>query len=88
VFAVYRSFGYDFQVARHQLDFVVLLGPDAPGAREAADEARAVFERIEARPFLERLSNALAGPGRTTAPDRTGDRARSSVTSAEAIERA
>ena len=59
---VFRSMSADFLAACHQLDMVVLLGPDQPAVREAAAEARLVFERINARAFLERLDAALAGP--------------------------
>ena len=50
------------------LDLVSLLGPDDPDAPAAADRAREVFERLGARPFLERLDAALADGGRAAAP--------------------
>ena len=55
----YREIGYDFQVARVELDMLMLLGSDLPDARAAADEARTVFERVAARPYLERLVATL-----------------------------
>jgi class 3 adenylate cyclase/tetratricopeptide (TPR) repeat protein len=48
-----------FDVARAQLDAIILL-PDEPIVRAWADEARDRFERLGARPFLERLEQALA----------------------------
>jgi tetratricopeptide (TPR) repeat protein len=56
----YREIGYDFQVARVELDMLMLLGPDLPDARAAAEEARAVFERVGARPYLERLNATIS----------------------------
>jgi len=60
----YREIGYGFQLARVELDMLMLLGPDLPEARAAAEEARAVFERVGARPYLVRLS-ATIGDART-----------------------
>jgi tetratricopeptide (TPR) repeat protein len=60
----YREIGFDFEVARGELDMLMLLGPDLPEARAAAEEARAVFERVGARPYLERL-DATIGDART-----------------------
>ncbi len=42
-----------------QLDHAVLIGPADPVARAAADEARAIFERIDSPPLLERLRLGL-----------------------------
>jgi class 3 adenylate cyclase/tetratricopeptide (TPR) repeat protein len=56
-----RSEGSDFEVARISLDFVILVGSGHPATREAAAEARAIFERVKARPYLERLDAAMAG---------------------------
>jgi hypothetical protein len=53
----YRELGLDFDVAMTGMDFVTLL-PDEPEARETADEARRLFERLGARPFLARLEAA------------------------------
>ncbi len=55
-----RSIGSDFEVARISLDFVILVGGDHPATREAAAEARTIFERVKARPYLERLEAAMA----------------------------
>jgi class 3 adenylate cyclase/tetratricopeptide (TPR) repeat protein len=56
-----RSLGADLNVARLSLDLIRLVGPDRPATREAAVEARAIFERVKARPYLERLDADLAG---------------------------
>jgi class 3 adenylate cyclase/tetratricopeptide (TPR) repeat protein len=66
-----RSIGADFEVARAVLDFVLLVGADHPATREFAAEARAVFERVGARPYVERLDAALAGHAAATAPSGT-----------------
>ncbi len=59
--ARWRLLGDDLDLARHALDFVTLVGPDRPVARGAAAEARVIFERVRARPYLELLDAALAG---------------------------
>ncbi len=60
--ATLKDLGVEFEVARSQLDRVIVM-PDAPGTETAAAEARATFERLGARPFLERLDAAMAaGP--------------------------
>jgi hypothetical protein len=56
-----RAIGEDFELARTGLDFLLLVGPGEPAARAAADEARPIFERVGARPYLERLGAAAAG---------------------------
>jgi class 3 adenylate cyclase/tetratricopeptide (TPR) repeat protein len=55
-----RSTGSAFDLARISLDFVILVGADRPATREAAAEARTIFERVRARPYLERLDAAFA----------------------------
>ena len=57
----YRAMGLALDLACADLDLVVLVGGDGPATREAAAEARAIFERVGARPFLERLEAAV-GP--------------------------
>jgi hypothetical protein len=47
-------------VARVALDALILL-PGEQGARGLAAEARPVFEKLRARPYLERLEAELAG---------------------------
>jgi hypothetical protein len=36
-----------------------MLGPSEPGAREAADGAAALFERLGAKPFADLLDRAM-----------------------------
>jgi hypothetical protein len=70
--ARFRAVNRDFDLACTALDFVLLLGPEDPSARAAAEEARAIFERVGARPYLERLEAAMAQPvatDRATRPD-------------------
>jgi len=62
VFEMFRSIAADFLMASHELDMVVLIGPGQPAVREAAAEARPIFERITARAYLERLDTALMVP--------------------------
>jgi class 3 adenylate cyclase/tetratricopeptide (TPR) repeat protein len=54
-----RAVGADFDVALIDLDLVLLVGTDHPATREAAAEARAIFERVRARPYLDRLDEAM-----------------------------
>jgi class 3 adenylate cyclase/tetratricopeptide (TPR) repeat protein len=59
--ARWRDRGVHFLQALSALTFVHLVGPDNPDAQEAAEEARVIFERLRARPFLERLEETMAG---------------------------
>jgi class 3 adenylate cyclase/tetratricopeptide (TPR) repeat protein len=54
-----RDLSCPFDVALSELDFVI-LAPDDPKARAAAEEARKIFEQLGAKPFLERLEAALS----------------------------
>ncbi len=70
--AALRSFaqvGVRFDQALCALTFVHAVGPGVPEARAAAEEARATFESVSARPYLERLDAELARP--PTAPMRS-----------------
>jgi len=58
--ASFRKLRRDFELARVALDMVHLLGPDEPEAAAAAEEARAIFERLRAKPYLDQLDIALA----------------------------
>ncbi len=69
VLARYRALGEVLATTRTALDYVLLLGPDQPGAGEAAAEARAIFERVGARPYLAKLDEAMGG---ATASKRAG----------------
>jgi hypothetical protein len=66
-----RALGMDYVAALAALDFAVLL-PAEPGARALADEARVVFERVQARVWLERLDHALARQAPTDDGQRAG----------------
>jgi predicted ATPase len=57
--ARYRALGQAFDLACASLDYLLLIGPQEPAVRAAAEEARAIFERISARPYLERLDAAM-----------------------------
>jgi len=56
-----RATGQDFALACAGLDYALLVGPEEPSVRATAAEARAIFERIRARPYMERLDAAIAG---------------------------
>ncbi len=76
-----RQVGADFVVALLGLDFVELVGGDHQAIREAEAEARPIFERVGARPSLERLEAALARPTSTAVAPRNKDgRAASALT--------
>jgi hypothetical protein len=70
--ARFRAVNHDFDLACTALDFVLLVGPENSSALAAAEEARAIFERVGARPYLEHLEAAMGRPavtGRVTRPD-------------------
>ena len=58
--AAYRSIGAELWIARTVLNFATVMDVDHPAVREAAAEARPIFERVRARAYLERLDAALA----------------------------
>jgi tetratricopeptide (TPR) repeat protein len=72
----WRDMRMDFEIARCGLEFVTQL-PDEPEAREAAEEARRIFETLRARPYLARVNAALgkpaAGRGRRSASAPAGE---------------
>jgi class 3 adenylate cyclase/predicted ATPase len=75
--ARFRAVNQDFEMACTALDFVLLLGPEDPSALAAAEEARAIFERVGARPYLEHLEAAMGRPpatGRATREDAVTER--------------
>ena len=59
----YRALGQDFDLACTALDLVLLVGSQERSAHVAAEEARQIFERVGARPYLEWLEAAIARPG-------------------------
>ena len=50
-----RDLEVPFDLALTQLDRITVLGADHLDSPAAAEEARAIFERLGAKPFLERL---------------------------------
>jgi hypothetical protein len=72
--ARHRVTGYDWDLARTALDLVALVGGDRPAVREAAAEARAIFGRAGARPYLAWLETAVARPQSDAAPIRPRER--------------
>ena len=66
-FRRYRELGVEFYQAGSILDMVTLLGAATPEAAAAAAEARGIFERVRARPYLAWLDAALAASSATAA---------------------
>ncbi|MGH2449561.1 MAG: hypothetical protein ACRDFS_13295, partial [Chloroflexota bacterium] len=59
----WRAIDVPLDLALCELDMVTLLGSQRPEAvADAATEAREIFERLGAKPFLERLNSALTSP--------------------------
>jgi class 3 adenylate cyclase/tetratricopeptide (TPR) repeat protein len=71
--ARHRAIGSDFAVARAALDLVHLVGGHHPAAREATAEARAIFQRVGAQPYLDLLDAAVAGTGLDARPAASRD---------------
>jgi hypothetical protein len=61
-FALLRSSGFDFELARCQLHAVRLL-PDASEAQTWAAEAQAIFDRVDAAAYLAQLDEATTHIG-------------------------
>jgi hypothetical protein len=61
--ARFRSIGFNILAGRSALDLVTLVGGTHPAGFEAAAEARTIFERVGAKPYLDLLDAAEAGPG-------------------------
>ena len=59
----FRDLRLEFDGAVFRLDAVRLVGADTPETETFAAEARAVFERLDARPFLEILDGLTHAPG-------------------------
>jgi hypothetical protein len=57
----FRELGQLFLVADAGLEFVLAIGPSDPEARAAGEEAREIFARLGARPWVERAEALLAG---------------------------
>ena len=58
-FAGWRALGLAWDEALAVIDAVTLLGPDEPELKAAAEWARATLTRLGAKPYLERLEEAL-----------------------------
>ena len=74
VIAGLRDLGFDLEFARFVVDAMRILGPDEPELRRLAEEARAIFTRVNASQLLARLDEVLAVSGAsaaTMAPLRT-----------------
>jgi hypothetical protein len=55
----WRDLGFEFEAAVCALNFVTTIGGSEPEVRAAAEDARAVFERLGAQPFMKRLDAAV-----------------------------
>ena len=62
--ATFRALETPVDLGIALMDFATLLGPDEAGTREAADEARAIFDGLGANGLIERLDIGLAGLAR------------------------
>jgi class 3 adenylate cyclase/tetratricopeptide (TPR) repeat protein len=71
--ARFRAIGFNVLAGRSALDLVRLVGGRHPAGAEAAAEARTIFERVGAKPYLELLETAEAGPGVAPRPMATRD---------------
>jgi class 3 adenylate cyclase/tetratricopeptide (TPR) repeat protein len=76
----WAGLGLTVEAAMTGLDMATLIGPDEPDVTRAADESRAFFTRVGAKPFLERLDAAMTAartgrPESRTEPAPSGDRA-------------
>jgi len=56
----WRDLGVPFDLALSHLDFLALVGPEHPHGAEAAEEAREIFTRLRAQPFLDRLESFVS----------------------------
>ena len=56
----WRELGVPVHEAMTGLDMAILLGPEIPDVQAAAAESRRIFLDLGARPFVERLDQALA----------------------------
>jgi tetratricopeptide (TPR) repeat protein len=57
--AAWRSLGLAWDEASCAIDMATLLDPAEPDVQAAAEAGRSILERLEARPFLERLDAAM-----------------------------
>ena len=75
----WRDLGLRFDEALTAIDMATLLGPAVPEARAAADSAREILTRLGAKPFLERLEEAIQRQPSAAHPTPARSRDRSSV---------
>ncbi|MDP9225349.1 MAG: hypothetical protein M3P18_16195, partial [Actinomycetota bacterium] len=61
----WREMEAPFDLALSQLDFVTLIESDDPDRQAAAEEARDIFTKLGAKPFLARLDTAVKAPETT-----------------------
>jgi tetratricopeptide (TPR) repeat protein len=61
--AAWRDLGCEFDLALSELDFLHVVGPDHAEARAAGEEARGIFARLGAAPFLARVDAVLQPAG-------------------------
>jgi hypothetical protein len=69
----WRELGCVWDLALCGLDMTLLLDPSQPEVRAAADSAREIPVRLGARPFVERLDEALAKSTPTSAKPARGE---------------
>jgi tetratricopeptide (TPR) repeat protein len=60
--------GLEYERAQLVVDMALVLGSDAPIVQASVDNARAIFERLGARPFSEKLEAVLGEAGATGPP--------------------
>ena len=58
--ATFRALETPVDLGIALMDFATLLGPDEAGTREAAKEARAIFDELGANALVDRLDSGLA----------------------------
>jgi hypothetical protein len=59
----WQELGLAVEAAFAQLNLVTVLGASDPEAAAAGEAARALFQRLDAQPLLDRLAEALAAGG-------------------------
>jgi hypothetical protein len=55
----FREMDWQFCLGMCQMEAAMLIGPDHPGARAAAEEAREIFARLGSPPMLQRLDSLV-----------------------------
>jgi hypothetical protein len=57
----FRELGAVFHASQVAVSFAMAVGPSDPEVRTAVEEAREVFSRVGARPWLDRIDAVLSG---------------------------